>query len=210
MSYVAPVEGGTLVIAGCEEGHYVVRYETVADEPFAPEILVLGDINHNSVNDVVFATQRCDEDDEECVYRTQVITWEAEMRRFVSLLSQTITSDELPEVIDTDNDQVSEILIRLESNGTDSTGPLRTGINIYDWDGSVYVLSIVQLDPPRFRVQIVHEADRYFAARQWDDAINLYQLAFTAKTSDSGSTTRANGWTATSSTGCWWRMRLPE
>jgi tetratricopeptide (TPR) repeat protein len=40
-------------------------------------------------------------------------------------------------------------------------------------------LSIVQLDPPRFKIQVVQEADRAFARLDTQQAISLYQQALT-------------------------------
>src|SRR5690606_14003285 len=77
------------------------------------------------------------------------------------------------------NDEVVELVVSLTSNGTAATGPLRTGVNIYDWNGSEYVLSIVQLDAPRYYIQVVHEGDRAFSNLQMEDAISFYELALT-------------------------------
>jgi hypothetical protein len=57
-------------------------------------------------------------------------------------------------------------------------------LNVYDWDGSGYPLSIVQLDPPRYRIQIVHEADRLSGLREWLRALPLYGLALQSEGSD--------------------------
>ena len=181
LGYVVPTEGGVLLIAGCEEGHYVLRQEIVLEENTPPILIQLGDTTNDGQNDLTFATQHCDEDDE-CLYQTHLLTWKMEEWRFVSLLGATIESDALPEVIDTDDDLVGEIVIRLERRGSVATGPLRTGLRIYDWNGSVYVLSIVQLDPPRYRIQVIQAADRQFMDGNTAEAISLYQLAFTDET----------------------------
>ena len=58
------------------------------------------------------------------------------------------------------DDQIAEIVLQFTNAGNATTGPLRTGMTIYDWNGAAYVQSITQLDPPRFRIQVIHEADR--------------------------------------------------
>ena len=178
MGYTVPGEGSILLITGCEEGHFVLRHETVTETSIPPQIILIGDVNQSRLPNLTFVTQICENDDE-CRYQTHIIEWQPDLGRFVSLLGTTILSDELPEQADMDNDAVIEVIIRMESNGTLATGPLRTGVNIYDWNGSSYVLSISRPDAPRFRIQIVHEADRYFARHEMTDAINLYQMALT-------------------------------
>ncbi len=72
---------------------------------------------------------------------------------------------------------LAEIVVQLNNDGTAATGPLRTGTHIYDWNGTFYVLSIIQLDPPGFRIQVVQEADRAFTRLDMDSALPLYALA---------------------------------
>jgi hypothetical protein len=178
LGYVVPGAGSTLLVAGCEGGRYVLRHQAVYDSETAPQLILLGDTNHDGLNNIVFVVQRCDDDDE-CLYQTHLITWQPQEWRFVGLLGTPIESDALPEMMDMDGDDVSEIVIRMERWGSWATGPLRTGVMIYDWDGSVYVLSIPQLNPPRFRIQYIHAADRRFESGDMDGAINLYQNAIT-------------------------------
>ena len=83
----------------------------------------------------------------------------------------------MPTVQDIDDDQVLELLNKFDNDGDKTTGPLRTGYTVYDWNGTGYVQSVTQLDPPRFRIQVIQEADAAFAAQHMDDAISLYNLA---------------------------------
>ncbi|MEO8397346.1 MAG: hypothetical protein ABI700_30395, partial [Chloroflexota bacterium] len=68
-------------------------------------------------------------------------------------------------------------LNKFDNDGDKTTGPLRTGYTVYDWNGVGYVQSVTQLDPPRFRIQVIQEADTAFAAQHMDDAISLYNLS---------------------------------
>lgn len=174
IGFVVPLTGGALLIAGCQEGRYQLHYESVSNQEVPPELILLGDANHDGLHDIVFAHQKCD-DRGECVYQTNLITWQSDLWRFVGLLGDNIESDLLPEMTDVDDDEVSEIVVRMERFGSLATGPLRTGVNIYDWNGTLYVLSIIQLDPPRYRIQFIHAADRQFAAGNVSEAISLYQ-----------------------------------
>src|SRR5690606_14885761 len=115
-----------------------------------------------------------------CQYQNHLITWQSQLGRFVNLIDGEIESESLPAPSDVDNDQIAEIIVRMENGGNAETGPLRTGVNIWDWNGASYVQSITQLDPPRFRIQVIHEADRLLSRLNADEAISLYQLALTS------------------------------
>jgi hypothetical protein len=184
ISYTVPQATGALLVAGCAAGTYQALLQADSDTPVPPSIIQLGDVNRNQTNELVFAAQQCERngegqiiDFENCGVRTQLVTWQPERNRFVNLLPDDVLSINPPTVSDVDNDEVSEVVVQLESSGTSATGPLRTGVNVYDWDGGSYLLSIVQLEPPRYRIQIVHEGDRLFSRREWANAIPLYRQA---------------------------------
>jgi hypothetical protein len=174
--FVTPDGPGMLVIWGCVDGRYLPLYQSISSEDAPPEIVSIGDMNYDQLTDILFTHQQCDEDDV-CSYQSQLVTWKPTLGRFVNLLAGTINSESPPEIRDIDQDSVSEIVVRLRDSGNATVGPLRTGVNIYDWDGSIYTLSIVQYDPPRFTIQIIHEADRLFDRLETDGAIALYQTA---------------------------------
>ncbi|MBL8160647.1 MAG: hypothetical protein JNJ61_01580 [Anaerolineae bacterium] len=177
VSYNAPDEGGTLLILSCISGLYAPLYQSNTGGP-APQIILAGDMTFDRKSEVLFTSFVCaDDSPDDCAYRSQLLTWNGAEGRFVSLLNRPLGSTTLPSVGDPDNDSVLEVIVRLDDPGSETTGPLRTGVNIYDWDGSSYVLSIVQLDPPRFQIQIIHEADQAFARLEADQAISLYELA---------------------------------
>lgn len=178
-AYSPPEDGGTLLIAGCLEGRYTLRYQTVSDEPAPPEILLNIDMNRDFLTDLLFVTRACDTTLDECSYRTHLITWQPDLGRFVSLLGTTILSENPPDATDIEPDEVYELIIRLSDDGDETTGPLRTGTIIYDWNGTVYVPSIPRLDAPEYRIQLIHQADRYFAEQDMIQAGLLYEDAIT-------------------------------
>jgi hypothetical protein len=174
IAFDAPDDGGTLLVIGCTDGQYTMRYQAIASGGI-PQIVQIGDMNFDQKLDVLFASELCSDDD--CAFQTQLITWSGERGRFLSLLNSAIVNETVPTLSDVDNDRVTELVVQLDNPGDESTGPLRTGVNIYDWNGAVYVLSIIQLDPPRFRIQVLHAADRAFEQLNTDEAIPLYELA---------------------------------
>ncbi|MDX1991929.1 MAG: hypothetical protein SF029_06055 [bacterium] len=173
----APSGEGVLLILGCRDRRVQSLYRTRTDESAPPELLLIGDVNRDRRTDLLFTTRNCDV--LPCVYQTNLVTWEAAIGRFASLLGVTVLSENLPTITDIDSDEVSEIVVRRDFEGDEDTGPIRTGLNIYDWNGQVYVLSIVQPDPPRYLIQVIHEADRFFARREMSNAIQLYEVAIT-------------------------------
>lgn len=177
VSYRAPDEGGALVIFGCSDGRYLIRYQTIIGGEAAPTIINTSDLNVDVRPDLLFASEVCDGGS--CQYITRLVTWNPERGRFINLLSGELATDEVPSIEDIDADRVSELVVRLTDPGNSSTGPLRTGFTVYDWNGVVYTRSVTQLNPPRFRIQVVHQADAALAAGNAEEAIALYNLALT-------------------------------
>ncbi len=176
ISYTTPDEGGMLVIEGCLDGRYLTRYQAALGGD-TPRLLNVGDMNFDRIPEILFASQDCSAG---CVYHTQLVTWNVERGRFVNLLGGAITSDQLPTLEDIDSDQVSEIIVRFDDSGNAQTGPLRTGYSAYDWNGTGYVESVRQLNPPRFLIQVIQQADAAFEAQNIEEAVALYNLALTS------------------------------
>jgi len=177
MAYTAPDDGGTLLIMGCVNGRVTPRYQAIVGGS-APQIINVSDMNHDGTPDLAFTNLLCaPAPSTRCEYQTQLVTWRPLAGRFLSLLNGAIRSDEQPTLVDVDNDSVIEIAVQMDNPGTEETGPLRTGTLVYDWNGGGYVLSIAQLDSPRYRIQIIQEADKATDSFEMDTAIRLYNLA---------------------------------
>ncbi|MEB2366312.1 MAG: hypothetical protein OZ933_09520 [Chloroflexota bacterium] len=174
--YVSPDGEAGIAVFGCRAGTVEVLFEAVSDTDQPPTVLAFLDVNRDRRNDLLLAIPSCPTA-ETCEYRTQLVTFSPERSRFVDLLPPNVTSTEPPQVLDFDNDEVSEIVVRLTSRGTAETGPLRTGSNIYDWNGAQYVLSIVELEPPRFKIQVLHEGDRALLRGDYAAAETIYRSA---------------------------------
>lgn len=176
LGYVAPGDVGTLLIFGCQAGRYVQLFESVSDGIDPPTLLTLTDINNSPPAEIVFTRRVCS-DPEACDLQTQIVGWEYTVGRFLNLLPDTVLTIDPPSLTDIDNDEVRELVIALDDTGTIATGPLRQGTNIYDWDGQFYVLSIIQLEPPDYRIQVIHEGDRLFSQERMAEAIPVYESA---------------------------------
>jgi hypothetical protein len=175
VSYRAPDDGGTLLIIGCFSGLYVPLFQNSTGGD-APLISGLGDMTADGRPEILLNTRICAETGQ-CAYRPQIITWDAASGRFINLLDGLVSSDEPAATSDVDNDRVLELIVRQRNTGTRETGPLRTGVTIYDWNGARYVPSIVQFDPPRYRIQVIHEADRALKRGDAALAVSLYERA---------------------------------
>jgi hypothetical protein len=172
LTFDTPNNGGALVILGCSNQRYTVHYQNITGGA-VPRIIQIADMTFGGDPEILFTGQRC-ADDGVCQYVTQLISWRGDLGRFVSLLGRDIISDSEPSIGDVDEDDIVEVVVQLDNAGTAETGPLRTGVNIYDWNGAAYVKSIVQLDPPSYRIQIVHQADRAMSRLNAEEAIALY------------------------------------
>lgn len=185
LTYLNPDGLTTLLVFGCFEGEYRLLYEFEAEDSTPLTVIGLGDMNRDFRNDLLFAARVCPldadgqrvADADACELQTRLIAWQGREYRFADLLDAEVISTNPPQINDIDSDEVSELVVRLENRGTSATGPLRTGTQIYDWNGEAYVLSIVQLDAPRYRIQVVQEADRLVTNRELAAALPLYEQA---------------------------------
>ncbi|MGJ3240219.1 MAG: hypothetical protein ACFE0Q_16040 [Anaerolineae bacterium] len=178
IGYTAPGDVGTMLVFGCQAGQYVQLYENNSDGIDPPALLSNDDLNNSSPVELVIVRRVC-VDPQACELQTQIVSWSYQLGRFVSLLADTVRTIDPPELRDIDNDLVDELVINLNSNGTTATGPLRQGTIIYDWDGELYVRSIIQLREPSYRIQVIHEGDRLFSLQRVSEAIQAYNNALT-------------------------------
>jgi len=174
LGWSAPGRQGILMIITCRDGLYVVQHEAQTGTQEPPRLVFIGDMNNQPPAELLVSTQLCASD--VCAYETQVLAWDAYSGRFVNRLSTRLNTLEVPVLRDIDSDQVGEIVINMQENGNTATGPLRRGVLIYDWNGSVYTLSIIQLEPPRYYIQIAHEGDERFSQLQMEQAALAYTL----------------------------------
>ncbi len=183
LGYTAPDGQSILTVFGCADGRILRRYESVhAGE--APTLLNTGDLNLDGMPDVFFTSRNCTtpNNDATCTYTSELVAWDQTRGRYINLVSGELVSQSEPSIEDFDQDRISEIIIRLENSGNSETGPLRTGFTVYDWDGAVYRSALTQLDPPRYRIQVMQAADARLASGNSPEAIQLYNVALESAT----------------------------
>lgn len=170
-----PEDVGELLVVGCRDGQYVIRDSAEMDSDQPPILVFVGEMNNAAPAELVYADELCDAD-ANCVYETYVWAWDGYSGQFRNLLTTILNTLEIPELRDIDTDAVTEIVVNLRENGNTVTGPLRQGVMIYDWDGNNYPLSIIQLEAPRYYIQIAHEGDKQFSQLQMTNAAQTYTL----------------------------------
>lgn len=177
-TYVGGDTRAGLVLLACRAGIYDVVYEVISETDDPPVILAFLDLNRDRRNDILYSTPVCEAANRNtCELLTQMVTFSPVLSRFVELMPPNVVSTNPPQALDFDNDEVSEVVVKLENRGTPATGPLRTGTNVYDWNGSQYVLSIIQPDPFRYKIQVIHEGDRALLRGEYAGAEAIYRQA---------------------------------
>lgn len=182
VGYRLPTENSaTLLVFVCEGGQYTQKYSARLGDS-APQIVTVGNLNNNNTLEVLYAVEQCSPQDSLCQYRTGIFAWDSARGQFVNLLTTPPDGNTLPTFNDLDNDRVIEVITRQTDDGNAQTGPIRTGYQIYDWNGELYVLSVAQPDPLRYVVQAIHEADRAFQDNQLNEAVTLLRLTLEGDT----------------------------
>ncbi len=174
---VAPIPGQLLVF-GCHQDDYRLLYTSDYGPGFGmPSILYVGDMNADVTPELVLFQQRCQGGS--CVQTAQVLTWSAPNDGFIALNVDTVGApDGRFAIQDLDGDGVLELMITGGGISTDiSAGPPRSSTTIWDWNGLNYVRAVTQLDPPLYRIHVIHDADRALERGDAGEAIRLYREA---------------------------------
>ncbi|NPV66234.1 MAG: hypothetical protein HPY64_03720 [Anaerolineae bacterium] len=174
---IAPRPGQILVF-GCHQEDYRLLYGSEYGPGFGiPTLLYVGDMNANAGTELVYVQQRCQSGS--CVQAAQVLSWSAPNDGFIALNVDTVGSaDGRFSIADLDNDRVQEIMIQGGGiSSAMSAGPPRSSTTIWDWNGLNYVRALTRLDPPLYRIHVIHDADRALESGDGEEAIRLYREA---------------------------------
>ncbi len=179
VSLTTPDAGGTLIVLTCIDGRFVTAYrESLGGD--APTLVRIEDMNADGRTDLLYAARNCLSG--ACRQLTQLAGWSADRARVVNLLSTVLESDDAVRVEDVDQDRVSEITVEFRDDGDTQTGPLETGFTVYDWDGFTYVSALTRIDPARYLIQVVFQADDAFTRGNYSEAAALYVAALSSTT----------------------------
>ncbi|GAB4568928.1 MAG: hypothetical protein Kow0077_00610 [Anaerolineae bacterium] len=174
---IAPVPGQMLVF-GCSRSDYRLLYASDYGPGFGvPQLLHVGDMNASGGPELVYFQERCQSG--ACVQAAQVLSWFPANDGFIALNVDTVGSaDGRFSIADLDGDNILEIMIQGGGLAADaSVGPPRSSTTIWDWNGMNYVRAVTRLDPPLYRIHVIHDADAALVTGDTNEAIRLYQEA---------------------------------
>jgi len=169
---------GQLMVFGCHQEDYRLLYASEYGPGFGiPTLLYVGDMNANGGPEMVYSQQRCESGS--CVQAAQVLSWSAPNDGFIALNVDTVGSaDGRFSIADLDDDRVQEIMIQGGGiSSAMSAGPPRSSTTVWDWNGLNYVRALTRLDPPLYRIHVIHDADRALESGDGEEAIRLYREA---------------------------------
>ena len=138
----ALLNAGQLLVYGCEAGGYRLLYKSQFNPGLAlPELLRVGDMNTDVKNELVYFTETCN--GTSCYKEGKILSWNAIVGAFEELNNgQIVAINGRIGIGDIDGDGVLELTANINSPGTSLTGPGRSVIDTWDWNGMDYVLAL--------------------------------------------------------------------
>ncbi|MEB2287724.1 MAG: hypothetical protein OZ934_06420 [Anaerolineae bacterium] len=176
----APLNAGQLLVYGCDSGGYRLLYQTVFNPGIAlPELVRVGDMNTDVKSELVFFAETCS--GAACVKEARILSWNAVVGVFEELNNgQIVAINGRISVLDVEGDGVLELTAAINPPGTAATGPQRSVLDTWDWNGEDYVLALREEVPgARYRIHAVYDADDLLRGGQWRPAILAYDEART-------------------------------
>lgn len=178
-TYYQPAKpaAGEMLIYGCAQRGYRLLFSTnYTPVTMIPELRRVGDMNGSLRASVAYTQKTCDQG--RCSEEMQIMNWNAGLGVFRPLNDTPIvTTNAKVAVADLDGDGVLEIAVNFNFVQDMTAGPQRRTTAIWDWDGAQYRMAVLRVDPPAYRIHVVHDADQLFAQNDWKGAIKVYDLA---------------------------------
>ncbi|GAB4411638.1 MAG: hypothetical protein Kow00106_05970 [Anaerolineae bacterium] len=174
----APLNAGQLLVYGCDAGGYRLLYQTVFNPAIAlPELVRVGDMNTDVKAELVFFSETCS--GSACFKEAKILSWNAIVGVFEELNNgQIVAINGRVSVLDVDGDGVLELTAAINPPGTAATGPQRSVVDTWDWNGQDYVLALREEVPgARYRIHAIYDADDLLRQGQWRPAILAYDEA---------------------------------
>jgi hypothetical protein len=174
----ALLNAGQLLVYGCDNGGYRLLYQTTYNDGLAlPELLRVGDMNADVKNELVYEIQTCN--GTSCYKEGKILSWNAIVGAFEELNNgQIVAINGRIGIADVDGDGVLELTAEINPPGTTTTGPGRSVIDTWDWNGMDYALALRE-EPKgaRYRIHAIYDADDLLRAGQLRPAILAYDAA---------------------------------
>jgi hypothetical protein len=173
----ALLNAGQLLVYGCDKGGYRLLYMTESNPGIAiPELVRVGDMNTDVKAELVYFTETCN--GTLCYKEAKILSWNSIVGAFEELNNgQIIAVNGRISVADVDGDGVLELTAQINPPGTAITGPPRSVVDIWDWNGVDYLLARRDPAGSRYRIHAMYDADDLLKAGQWRPAILAYDAA---------------------------------
>jgi hypothetical protein len=174
----ALLNAGQLLVYGCDNGGYRLLYKTPYNAGLAlPELLRVGDMNTDVKNELVYLTETCN--GSSCYKEGKILSWNAIVGAFEELNNgQIVAINGRIGIADIDNDGVLELTANINPPGTTTSGPGRSVVDTWDWNGQDYMLALrEEPEGARYRIHAIYDADDLLRDRQWRPAILAYDDA---------------------------------
>ncbi|MCC6904910.1 MAG: hypothetical protein IT326_03640 [Anaerolineae bacterium] len=167
---------GDLLIFGCDESAYRLLFQSgYSVARGVPLILSADDINGNLINDLVYTTQTCD-DNQVCYQDVSILQWNLDLVNFASLVDQEIRAPFAQIVVsDVDDDRLSEVVVSSGTIAAIGAGPQRTATTVWKWDGTLYAIAEATQSPARYRIHVLYDADDAMRRASYGEAVDLYE-----------------------------------
>ncbi len=174
----APLNAGQLLVYGCDSGGYRLLYQTAYNAGIAiPELVRVGDMNADVKNELTYFTESCNTSG--CYKDGKILSWNAILGAFEELnAGQIVAINGRIGIADIDEDGVLELTAAINPPGTTSTGPPRSVVDVWDWNGVDYLLALrEEPEGVRYRIHAIYDADDLFRAGQFRQGILAYDAA---------------------------------
>lgn len=170
------VTPGTLLIYRCTQESYRLVY-TAPDQPdlSAPTVHSSGDLNVDGQDELLISRRSCGA--HTCTAQVQVLQWRG------GSLENGLQgpTDDLPspviEVRPGSQGEPDRIAVTGTSINSVGAGPFRPVTRIWAWNAGAqrYQPADEQLEPPEYRVHMLHDADRAARAGNLEQAVSAYR-----------------------------------
>lgn len=174
----ALLNAGQMLVYGCDNGGYRLLYGTQFNAGIAlPELVRVGDMNADVKNELVYFTESCNSAG--CYKDSKILTWNAIVGSFEELnAGQIIAINGRIGVADVDDDGVLELTAQINPPGTAATGPPRSVVDTWDWNGVDYLLALrEEPEGSRYRIHAIYDADDLIREGQYRSGILAYDAA---------------------------------
>jgi hypothetical protein len=170
-----PPRGGSVFLWRCEDGAYRLTQAARPSPEFeSPVLQEARDITGDEIPELLVAYPRCGA--HTCFTQYTVLQWDGSFMADVFRgASDDMPSPELAIVFD-DPPAPAAIEVTAKGIGSVGAGPYRVWSRLWTWDedSGAFVPGEPLIEPPRFRIHAIHDADDAFARGDVAAALTLY------------------------------------